>query len=109
MLEIAAFTWVPNDGPLVIDLASFVPTPGSAQTIGSIYFPKLDIPVTCAATPTPENGNPFYIAVPVANNPQTIPVPKGSTTITLTASSASTYYVWASLGIFRPLLEGPIA
>ena len=104
MLEVVAVSWIPNDGPLVIT------SPFEYhKTIGSLYLPSVDVQISFSATPTPENGNPFYIAKPVVNNPQTIPMPEGTTSVTLTATSSVKHYVWASSGVFRPLLEGPIS
>jgi hypothetical protein len=99
----AAPAWVPNDGPLVITLVNYQ---GVQIPIGSIYLPKADVPIACSASPTPGGGNPFYTVSPSGNNPQTIPVPSGTMQVTLTASSAETYYVFAASGIFRPLMEG---
>lgn len=98
----AVFKWVPNSGALVITLPD-------GQPIGSIYLPKLDIAISCSAEPTPPNGNPFYVAAPPSDetNPQTIPMPIGTTQVTLTGSSSSTYYVWAFSGLARLLMGGP--
>lgn len=99
----AAPAWVPNDGPLVITLENYQ---GVQIPIGSLYLPKADVPISCSATPTPPNGNPFYVVTPSENNPQTIPMPAGTMQVTLTATSAETYYVFAASGIFKPLMEG---
>lgn len=95
-------SWVPNSGPLIVTLPN-------DQPIGSIYLPKLDFALTCVAVPTPELGNPFYTAEPPGSvaNPQTIPMPIGTTQVTLSGVSASTYYVWAFSGMARLLMGGP--
>ena len=92
--------WIPNNGPLVLSLPNDLP-------IGSVYLSKVDIAIALSAVPTPLNGNPFYTTEPQTNNPQTIPMPKGTTQVTLTATSSATYYVVAASGIYKPLMEGP--
>ena len=93
--------WVPNDGDLLLFFATGLP-------IGSLYLPKVDVPISVNAEPVPPNGNPFYTATPPAegNNPQTIPVPPGTTQVSLSASSAETYYVVVTSGRARLLMEG---
>lgn len=98
------YKWIPNSGALVVSL-------GGSRAIGSIYMSLVDTPIAFSASPTPENGNPFYTAHPPSgqNNPQVINVPEGSTAVTLTASSSGTHYVFAYSGNFRPSMEGPAA
>lgn len=105
---IASFKWIPNDGPLVVTLENSL---GNAITIGSLYLPNVDVEIEFAASPTPPNGNPFYVASPPSEetNPQTIPMPAGTMQVTLTASSATAHYVFAASGIYRPLMEGASA
>ena len=99
-----AYTWVPNNGPLTLSF-------NNGRSIGSLYLSKLDVPVSCSATPTPENGNPFYIAVPPVgvSNPQVIPCPLGTITVTLSAAASGTYYAFAYTGNYRPSMEGASA
>jgi len=98
------FKWIPNNGALVITLPD-------DQPIGSIYLPKLNFVLSCSAEPVPSKGNPFYVASPPSSmtNPQTIPMPIGTTQVTLSGSSSSTYYVWAFSGLARLLIGGPSA
>jgi len=98
------YPWIPNSGPLVISFAA-------NQPIGSVYLSKVDVPIAFSAEPVPTDGNPFYTATPPGggNNPQTIPMPTGTIQVTLTATSAETYYVVATSGIARLLMEGSSA
>ena len=102
---IANFKWVPNDGPLVVTLLNYL---GNQVAIGSLYLPKVAVAIEFSASPTPPGGNPFYTATPPfgGTNPQTIPMPAGTTQVSLTATSPDTYYVYAASGIYRPLMEG---
>lgn len=99
---IDAFSWVPNDGDLVVSF-------DNGRSIGSLYLSKVDVPIAFSATPTPPNGNPFYTTEPPddESNPQTVPMPLATTSVTLSATSAETYYVFAYSGIYRPSMEGP--
>jgi len=96
-----AYAWIPSDGPLVISFAG-------NQPIGAVYISKVDVPIALSAEPVPPLGNPFYTATPPdgGNNPQTIPLPPGTIQVTLTATSAETYYVVTTSGIARLLIEG---
>jgi len=93
--------WVPSNGNLNVSF-------DNGRSIGSLYMPKVDVPVAFSADPPPTNGNPFYTAEPPSSlsNPQVVPCPTGTTTVTLSASASGTYYVYAYSGIFRPSMEG---
>jgi hypothetical protein len=98
---VASYSWIPNDGALVINW--------SANAIGSLYFNKVDFDIAFTATPTPPNGNPFYVTAPptMESNPQVVPMPLGTTAVSLSGSSSSTYYIIASSNIYKPSMEGP--
>lgn len=89
--------WVPNSGPLTV-------TFGDSRAVNALYLPKVDTNITFEA-----DGTPFYTAVPPSgqSNPQTVNVPIGTTTVTLSASGSATYYVFSYTGNFRPSMEGP--
>jgi len=95
------YPWTPNAAPLVIAFES-------NQPIGALYLSKVDVPIAFSAEPVPPGGNPFYTATPPddGNNPQTVPLPPGTIQVTLTATSSETYYVVATSGIARLLMEG---
>jgi hypothetical protein len=99
--NVQTYAWVPNNGNLVITFGG--------PAIKSLYMNLVDVDIAFSAVPTPPNGNPFYTAVncPNASNPQVIPVPRGTTQVTLAATSAETYYVVATDTRYRPSMEGP--
>lgn len=94
MMATQAFSWVPNSGPLTVAMSDGSP-------FNALYLSKADIPIAFSAVPTPDNGNPFYSFVPIDSNPQTIPLPLGTTQVTLTGSGSSTYYVFANSTVYR--------
>jgi hypothetical protein len=103
MANVTTYAWVPNDGPLTIST-----TQGA---IGSLYLDRADITIAFSATPTPPNGNPFYTILPpgltFTSNPQVVPMPAGTTSVSLSGTSAEVYYILAQSGVYRPSMEGP--
>ena len=100
--SVFVYPWIPNDGELNITLSG-------NQAVNALYLSLVDTNISFSAFPTPENGNPFYTATPPADgsNPQVVNTPTGTTTVTLSASSSETYYVFAYTGTFRPSMTGP--
>jgi hypothetical protein len=81
------YTWVTNTGSLVINLGGIA--------INSLYIPSVPAPITLVA-----NGSAFYI-VP-SGAPQTVPVPVGATSVTLSMPGGYTLYVFATSAAFSP-------
>lgn len=100
--SVNVYAWIPNDGPLAV-------TFGGSQAVNALYLSDVDVNISFSAFPTPENGNPFYTAVPPGgqSNPQTVNTPAGTTSVTLSATSASAHYVFAYTGHYRPSESGP--
>ena len=99
-MAVTTYSWVPNNGPLVIT--------STGPSIGSLYLNNADVQIQFSATPTPPNGNPFYTLIPPGvSNPQVVPMPQGTTSVSLSATSAETFYILAQNGIYRPSMEGP--
>ena len=98
--NVQSYAWIPNDGALVISFGG--------PAIKSLYLNWVDVDIAFSAFPTPMNGNPFYTATPPTgkSNPQVVPMPHGTTQVTLSGTSASTHYVVAADTHYRPSLTG---
>jgi hypothetical protein len=91
------YPWTPSVGPLDIAFTD-------GQDVRSLWFPIMPEAVSFSATPTPPNGNPFYIANALgnANGPETVPLPEGTQSVTLTAASTIPIYLFASSYAYNP-------
>ena len=98
---VQTFAWVPSNGALVISFGG--------PAIKSLYLNWVDVNIAFSAFPAPPNGNPFYTATPpvFGTNPQVVPMPRGTTQVTLSGTSASTHYVAAADAYYRPSMTGP--
>jgi hypothetical protein len=91
------FAWTPSDGPLDIAFED-------NQYVRTLWFPTMPYAVSFSATPTPLNGNPFYIANEdgLENGPEIVPLPQGTLSVTATGTTSQLVYVYASSYAFNP-------
>jgi hypothetical protein len=80
-------------------------TPTDSLNLNSVWLPHLPSGFFIVFSPVPSPpAQPQYVPIP-SSGAEVIPLPPGTTSVTLWANATGTYYVYAAAAVFRPFKE----